>query len=221
MNRFARMILGGGAAFAACLLLVGPINWASGESSDGPRLSDPTMSETPSPSEPPSDDPSQPPPDRGDDVNCNSSEAVEAYLDEQGFRTTDYVIGSEQISWDAVPNQHADAAFSPTPSRTLEELDSFIEADGAASAAARGIIGDDAVVAGEWIAVQFLVPSQYSGNYHWDGSRAMKAGVLKAQSGDVWWINASRDCEADPEDSVRAICGNVGLDYLHRWVQRD
>lgn len=201
----ATLLFGGG-----WLLLDGAL--ASGNPSGDPGAGPTTTPPSDDPSEEPSDDPEG---ESDDDENsCDRTKAAASYLYRHGFAERNFIVGADVIDWSGNPLSHTAQAFSK-PLHSEAALENFLDDDSSAAAAARSIIGDDLVVAGdEWVAVQFQVPVDYSGNWHWNGHKAIEGGNLRVAAGDIWWLNVSSECEVDASDSVRAACGNVGLDRL-------
>lgn len=199
------------ACFVATLLFGGGWLLLDGALASGNPSGDPGAGPT---TTPPSGDPSEEPSDDPEGEPCDRNLAATSYIYDHGFAKRNFIVGEGVVDWGEVKKSHVDQAFTwPLHSETA--LVNFLNADSAVAAAARSIIGDDLVVAeGEWVAVQFRVPIDYSGNWHWNGHRAIEGGNLRVAAGDVWWLNVSSECEVDASDSVRAACGNVGLDRL-------
>jgi hypothetical protein len=233
MRRFALALGGGGAAFAAFLLLVGPLNWASGS----PPVEDPsatpsmTMSATPSSSESPSTSPTDTPTPSGtpttatptptptstDVPTCDNDRTAADYLYQQGFAKSDFVIGDNVIDWDALPAVNVDQAFSSTPIRSQSELEKFITSDDPVGKAVQQLLGHKVL---NFVAVQFQNSVKYSGNWYIDGNVAKQGGDLMVLAGDVWWIAVNDGCMVEPSSSIRAVCGNVGFTALEPAVAR-
>ncbi len=197
MKRFASMIAGGGAAFAAFLLLIGPINWVS-STADSPD-DVPTATPTPKP--------------------CKVNDAVKVFLAEQSFGKGDYVVG-EKVDWRDMYGGNTDGRFSG-PLTSDDDIAKLMDADTARSRAVQRLTHD--VLVGRYVAVQFLNPITYEGNWYWMNTKPIKGGERMALAGDVWWLYVAPDnCVVDGSVSIRAICGNVGFDSLTpRFVRRN
>lgn len=211
MRRLGIMIGGGGAAAAAFLLLIGPVNWSAADDPSGSPTDTPT-SASPSPTDDPSDDPSDDPTEKA----CDERSATQAYLSEQGFGRKDYVIGSK-VDWQKVPYVNDAGAFS-SPLRTQAALTRFLDAGTPQSDAARSLMGDGDA---DFVMVQFRTPVSYEGNWYWLDDRAKQGGRELSRAGDIWWLNVDADCSIDPSGSIRAVCGNVGLDWIRPAAKVD
>ncbi|MES2876367.1 MAG: hypothetical protein V4678_02750 [Patescibacteria group bacterium] len=220
MGKFGQLIGGGGAAFAAFLLLVGPINW--NPAFFGDPSGDPESGET---SDPPSGDPSDDPGDEPESDDCSTRRGAIDALTSMGFERGNYVVGASAIDWSVAPSTHTDQAFSSEPLRSKADLWEFLQADTNASRVARELLGPDADPddnRGEWVAVQFQNPIVYSGNNYWDGTNPVKRGKQMVLAGDVWWLSVETSgCGVNPADSIRAACGNIGFSTLEPAVRRD
>ncbi len=199
---FASLLLFGGG-----WLLLGGL--AAGSSSDGPGPMGPTTSATPTPSETPSATPTP--------EACDSGDAVSDLLYDQGFESDDFVIGEDAVDWGKLPVQHVQYPFSLQILRSASQVDEFLGGDGAAAEAARNLVSGDA---GEWVAVQFQSVVHFGGNWYWKNGKAVKGEEDMIAGGDVWWFKVSTgDCQAGLDDSIRAICGNVGLETIGPYLR--
>ena len=206
---------------AAGVFLLG-FRAASGSSSDDPEPDGPTTSATPTQepsSEPsggdPGDDPSDTPSDPPEEEGCKEpEEAIAAFLGNQGFEEGDFVMRAD-VRWGQVPVQNVADSFTDEPLNTLGALRAFLDGNSLSSQVARQLIGDD-LPQGYWVPVQFQTMMLYSGNYSWDEATGatQNNGVAQVAGGDIWWFNVDfwpDGCEIDLEDTIRAVCGNVGL----------
>lgn len=200
------------ACFVAFLLFGGGVllvHWpdtapAAGGPSGTPTAT-PTTSASPSPTDEPTDD------------SCDAGRAVADFLYSEGFAKRDFVVGAEVVDWKKVPHVNDSDAFNG-PIRSQAALGRFLAADTDQAAAARSLIGDEQA---EFMSVQFLRPVSYGGNWYWKDGRARKGGEELVLNGDVWWFNVDSDCSVDLSGSVRAVCGNVGLDWITPAVRVD
>ncbi len=175
-------------------------------------------SESPAPAEGDND---TTPPDDGQDaseapVTCNNRDVVTQYLMKK-FDRNEFTF---DVDWSKLPSGNIDGRFS-SPLRSHDDIITLRDTDSPRANALREIMGESTITDG-YLAVQFLNPTNYSGNWFWNGQKAEKGGVLWGLGGDVWWIYVSADgCTVDSSVSLRAVCGNIGFDSLMPWAWKD
>lgn len=214
MKRLGTAIGGGGAAFAAFLLLVGSPDWnpSLGNPFAGDPSDDPTTS---APSDSPSDEPSEDPGDEpGSGCDISAGRTVADYLYDQGFAKRDFIVGARVIDW-TFSTGHEEYAFSE-PLTNEQAVVDFLSSGTKAGNAAEEIAG----IADDYVAVQFERPIRYSGNWYWKDREAVQGGDRMVLAGDVWWMAMTDDCKVSGMSSIRAICGNVGVDRLRPAFDR-
>lgn len=217
MRRFGITLAGAGAAFAAFLLLLGPLNWGAWgigwpdfstlfSTSDSPSGDDPSGD-----GEGDSD---------GDDADADDDESScddlggrTAAVDALGLRRTEVRVG-DQVRWQLLPEAQPQYAFG-SEVRTRSDLSDRLNAESDGGTALRALMADQlsereyecALDGTGFVPVQPRHTVELDGNW-WlmpDGSVKQRASV--SQPGEILWVFPSVD---NPGEVfvVRAWCSN-------------
>jgi hypothetical protein len=218
MRRFGTMVGGAGAAFAAFLLLVGPLNWGAW-GIGWPDLYNPfATSDSPNP-ESPSDegddgDEESTPSDEGDDnTSCDDLGRRQVAVDALDLGRTEVRVGNE-VSWRLLPEAQPQYAFG-SEVRSRSDLVDRLNARSDSGTSLRALLNDQlsereyecALEGKGFVPVQPRSTLPLDDNW-WlmpDGTVKQRASV--SQPGEILWVFPSVD-NAGKVFMVRAWCAN-------------
>ena len=154
---------------------------------------------------------------------CDKVEVAKQAMIAQGFQPSEFVVGANQVNWNApeANERSATASFSsvtPTNAKALvKELSSGTEQAKAAVDTLKeesSATKEELLTPKNWIPVQFKVASSWDGNTAYRNGDAVSAGTRTSSSGDVVWLFVHpKKCKPgtpviDIVTAHRAGCGN-------------